>query len=82
MDAPIVPNINSLVNIMLNVVKNIPFFFLQINQLMLPIRMAEVGSLLARPKMAIKAFVKHIFTIFATNASFLHVIANLTQYNM
>ena len=77
MDAPIVPNINSLVNIMLNVVKNIPFFFLQINQLMLPIRMAEVGSLLARVKMAIKIFVKRVFTIFATNASFLRVIAHL-----
>ena len=74
MDASIVPNINSLVNIMLNVVKKHSFFYLQITQLVLPIRVAEVGSLLARPKMAIKAFVKHVFTIFATNESFLHVI--------
>ena len=32
--------------------------------------MAEVGSLSARAKMAIKTFVKYVFTIFATNASF------------
>ena len=39
--------------------------------------MAEVGSLSARAKEAIKDFVKHVFTIFATNASFLRVMANL-----
>ena len=38
---------------------------------------AEVGSLSARTKMGIKIFVKRSFTIFATNASFLGVIANL-----
>ena len=41
--------------------------------------MAEVGSLSARAKMPIQIFVKRVFTIFAKNASFLHVIANL-QY--
>ena len=35
-------------------------------------RVAEVGSLSARAKMAI-IFVKRVFTIFATNASFLRV---------
>ena len=40
-------------------------------------RLAEVGSLSARSKIAAKIFTKHIFTIFAKNASFLHVIANL-----
>ena len=43
------------------------------------VRVAEVGSISARAKMAIKIFVKRVFTIFAKNASFLHVIANL-QY--
>ena len=43
--------------------------------------MAEVGSLSARADMA-KFFVKRVFTIFATNASFSRVIANSTQYNM
>ena len=38
-------------------------------------RVAKVGSLSARAKMATKIFVKRIFTIFTT-------IANLTQYNM
>ena len=37
-----------------------------------PLRMADVGSLLARVKMATK-----VFAIFATNASFLCLIANL-----
>ena len=32
--------------------------------------------------MAIDFFVKCVFTIFATNASFLRVIANLTQHKM
>ena len=36
-----------------------------------PFRMAEVGSLLARVKMATK-----VFAIFATNASFLRIISN------
>ena len=45
-------------------------------------RVAEVGNLSARAKMAIQTFVKRVFTFFATNASFLCVIANLTQYNM
>ena len=42
-------------------------------------RVAELGSLSSGAKMAIKIFFKRIFTIFATNASFLRVIANL-QY--
>ena len=38
-------------------------------------RVAKVGSLSARAKMATQIFLKRIFSIFAT-------IANLTQYNM
>ena len=34
-------------------------------------KMAEVGSLSSKAEMAMKAFVKCVFTIFATNASFL-----------
>ena len=37
-------------------------------------RVAELGSL---SSMAMKIFVKRVFTIFATNASLLRVIANL-----
>ena len=40
-------------------------------------RVAELGSLLSGAKMAMKIFVKRVFTIFASNASFLRVIANL-----
>ena len=40
-------------------------------------RMAEVGSHSSRAKMAIRIFVKQVFTIFAINASFLLVNANL-----
>ena len=40
-------------------------------------RVAEVGSISARAKMTIKAFVKRVFTIFVTNTLFLRVIANL-----
>ena len=40
-------------------------------------RVAEYGSLSLRAKMAIKFFVKCVFTIFATNASFCRVIAKL-----
>ena len=40
-------------------------------------RVAELGSLSSRAKMAMKIFVKRVFTIFASNASFLRVIANL-----
>ena len=40
-------------------------------------RVAELGSLSSGAKMAMKIFVKRIFTIFASNASFLRVIANL-----
>ena len=38
---------------------------------------AELGSLSSGAKMALKIFVKHVLTILASNASFLHVIANL-----
>ena len=38
------------------------------------IRVAELGSLSSGAKMAMKIFVKRVFTIFATNASFLRVI--------
>ena len=40
-------------------------------------RVAELGSLLSGAKVAMKIFVKRVFTIFASNASFLRVIANL-----
>ena len=40
-------------------------------------RVAELGSLSSGAKMAMKIFVKRIFTIFPSNALFLHVIANL-----
>ena len=40
-------------------------------------KVAEVGSLSVRAKMAMKIFVGRIFAIFATNASFLRVITNL-----
>ena len=40
-------------------------------------RVAEVGSLSSKAKMAMKFFVKRVFTIFATNASVLRTIANL-----
>ena len=40
-------------------------------------RVAEVGSLSSGAKMVIKTFIKRVFTIFATNASFMGVIANL-----
>ena len=44
-----------------------------------PSRVAELGSLLLGAKMAMKTFVKRVFTIFATNALFLRVIANLQK---
>ena len=40
-------------------------------------RVAELGSLSLGAKMAMKIFVKRIFTFFVSNASFLRVIANL-----
>ena len=40
-------------------------------------RVAELGSLSSEAKIAMKIFVKRVFTIFASNASFLRVIANL-----
>ena len=39
-------------------------------------RVAGLGRLSAEAKMAMKPFVKRVFTIFATNASFLRVISN------
>ena len=44
-----------------------------------PSRVAELGSLLLGAKMAMKTFVKRVFTIFASNASFKRVIANLQK---
>ena len=44
-----------------------------------PIRVEEFGSLSPGTKMAMKIFVKRVFTTFATTASFLRLIANL-QY--
>ena len=40
-------------------------------------RVAKVGSISARATMTIKTLVKRVITIFATNALFLRVIANL-----
>ena len=50
-------------------------------------RVAEVGSLSASAEMVTLIFVTRIFAIFTTNASFLHMIANLhicklVQYKM
>ena len=39
-------------------------------------RVAGLGRLSAGAKMAMKPFVKHVFTIFTTNKSFLRVISN------
>ena len=39
-------------------------------------RVAGLGGLSAGAKMALKPFVKRVFTIFATNTSFLRVISN------
>ena len=39
-------------------------------------RVAGLGRLSAGAKMAMKPFVKRVFTIFVTNASFLRVISN------
>ena len=44
------------------------------------IRVAELGSLSSEAKMAMQIFVKRGITIFATNALFLCVIANLQLY--
>ena len=49
----------------------------QIDFRSLPGRVAELGSLSSGAKMAMKIFVKRVLTIFASNASFLRVIANL-----
>ena len=40
-------------------------------------RVAELGSLSSGAKMVMKIFVKRVLTIFASNSSFLRVIANL-----
>ena len=40
-------------------------------------RVAELGSLSSGAKMAMKTFVKRVFTIFVSNALFLRVIAKL-----
>ena len=50
---------------------------ISVGSIMLHIRVAELGSLSSRAKMAMKIFVKRVFTIFASNALFLRVIANL-----
>ena len=43
-------------------------------------RVAELGSISSGAKMAMKIFAKWVFTIFASNASFLRVkFAKLTQ---
>ena len=47
--------------------------------LMVVSRVAELGSLSSGAKMAMIIFVKRIFTIFASNASFLRVSANVAK---
>ena len=44
---------------------------------MIASRVAELGSLSARAKIATTVFVRHILAVLATNALFLRVIANL-----
>ena len=46
-------------------------------KIFLELRVSELGSLSSGAKMAMKVFVKRVFIIFASNASFLRVIANL-----
>ena len=41
------------------------------------IRVAQLGSFSSGAKMAMETLIKHVFTILATNASFLRVIAKL-----
>ena len=41
------------------------------------LRVAELGSLSLGAKMALEIFFKRVFTFFATNVSFLRVIAKL-----
>ena len=48
-----------------------------LDALLVPSRVAELGSLSSGAKMAMKIFVKRVFAIFASNASFLRIIANL-----
>ena len=61
----------------------LPLFLAQVMMTMMMmvmmtmIRVAELGILSSGAKMAMKIFVKRVFTIFATDASFLRVIANL-----
>ena len=59
----------------------LPFFSILLKKLFVKklvcARVAELGSLSSGAKMAMKIFVKRVFTIFASNASFLRVIANL-----
>ena len=54
--------------------ENIPKIF--VRKIIPPNRVAGLGRLSAGAKMAMKPFVKRVFTIFATNASFLRVISN------
>ena len=49
----------------------------KISKEVVDLRVAELGSLSSGEKMAMKILVKRVFTIFASNASFLCVIANL-----
>ena len=50
-------------------------FILQVQEV--PDRVAELGSLSLGAKMAMKIFVKRVFTILASNVSFLRIIINL-----
>ena len=45
-------------------------------------RVAELGSLSSGARLTMKIFAKRVFTIFATNVSFLRVVAKLIQYRM
>ena len=57
---------------MFNTSLNIPYIFMEWNMLG-SARVAGLGRLSAGAKMAMKPFVKRVFTIFATNAWFLRV---------
>ena len=46
-------------------------------EMVITARVAELGSFSSGAKMVMKIFVKRIITIFASNASFLHVIPKL-----
>ena len=69
-EKPIRPKLSSIITIPIIIILNAIIIYVTI-------RVAELGSLSSGAKMAMKIFVKRVFSIFASNASFLRVIASL-----